>query len=481
MPWSAGEGILKFGCSFTNSVSTSMDEAIEALHLAWEHVERDVALLEHRVAQELAQQGASAIDPLQLVERLRGLRRALPALQADWERLLALKHELIFVTQTILLSNQVEIQQLVADARRQGLFSGDDSNNNEPTSTPLRCFQASCRQWQQALAEAITRNDASSEAFSTYGCDHKRVEQLQGRAWGNAESLVSAASTGAALLPESATGESLDLAMIRAGLPLHTSTSVLTGTSDDHDMEHGDSSHGLTRDDTLSPAGGACAAEDRDQTFSDGRPHNSSPRSPLWSPEGFVPIAKAAFQRLPLLLRRRVASLDVLNQSYAKLFRTLFARERSFLSDDEANALLGPEYRDQLEVLRGLAVLRRSREGWVLAATTCPSRISRQLPADGSQLNDAPRIGRGARPRSSPVPLGSSTNPGAFRSAENARTGSQSRRQTGPSAHAVNTTHPFSKDKMQETKDVQNITVQPGRRSSMRRISRDPLDNVSIM
>ncbi|KAF6000943.1 hypothetical protein F1559_003293 [Cyanidiococcus yangmingshanensis] len=371
----------------------------------------------------------------------------------------------------------MEIQQVVAEIQQEGLIAEAGSPVAQASATLFRHFQACFRQWQQALSE-MNEQRGELSTFSTKRFDVSTAEAQDNENLNDPEASAAAAPVWAGQLAADAATETLHLAMVRAGVPLHTPASSPFATMDGaFDFENRHSLPDEIPDSDLAVTSVVNPLRDMNQTSAD---HEHRGSSSPWSSNGFVPIAKAAFQRLPLILRRRVPSLDTLNQSYAKLFQTIAERERAVLSDAEAMNLLGEGCRDQLEVLRGLAVLRRTRDGWMLAAATSGTRVPTRSHAGGSHSREASHVNREARPKSSPMPLGvsESVRSSSTRKHFPAPTPDPSMGSSGSRVIRTGTTPP-------KQGSQQPDAYQPARRtdrvSSVRRISRDPLDNVTIM
>eukprot|EP00871_Galdieria_phlegrea_P002877 jgi/Galph1/3590/GphlegSOOS_G2251.1 len=79
----------------------------------------------------------------------------------------------------------------------------------------------------------------------------------------------------------------------------------------------------------------------------------------------FVPIAKSAFQRLPRNLRTK-STLEELNQLYEKVWKLILSRNCETVPTIQILKIIGEEKKEQLEVLRGLAVVSFTSTGWVL-------------------------------------------------------------------------------------------------------------------
>jgi hypothetical protein len=437
-----------------------MEEAIEALHAAWERLERDVSLLEHRVAQELLRRdGDRALpDPVRLIERLYDLQRAFPALRAHWERTVALKHDLISITQAILFKNREEIQKAIRELEDEGILPERAPNLDERLADPLSQFGASYRQWQAAMTQS-----------------NRIWERLDGETPQNGISC-SGAGTGTFTVPDlslvDAATESLPLAMVQAGLVFDAAdTGPVTVLNDGNDENDQPDNNSKSSDAFESASHETSAAHKYEPPSM--QPEADTPDS--WSMDGFVPIAKAAFQRLPLLLRRRVTSLDALNQAYEKLFCALHERGRTALSDAEAVELLGHQASEQLEVLRALAVLRKMREGWILATASSDAFIRHRPHSVQVPFPKPQQDAHNSRPRSLPVPHGAVLNHAhcEFVQDTSAKSDQRSTRPS-PGSHTSQRALPQAPQQSERTRGTR-------RRSSTCRVSRNPLDNVAIM
>lgn len=79
----------------------------------------------------------------------------------------------------------------------------------------------------------------------------------------------------------------------------------------------------------------------------------------------FTPIAKSAFQRLPRNLRTK-ASLEELNLHYEKVWKIIVSKGGEPVPTTQILKHIGEDKKDILDVLRGLAVVSFTMEGWIL-------------------------------------------------------------------------------------------------------------------
>lgn len=81
----------------------------------------------------------------------------------------------------------------------------------------------------------------------------------------------------------------------------------------------------------------------------------------------FVPITKAAYQRLPRMLKQQ-AKLEHLNDVYRKVYHVLMTTNRP-MAEAELQAAIGDDAMQKIDVLRrGFSVVKQTSIGWVLTA-----------------------------------------------------------------------------------------------------------------
>lgn len=80
----------------------------------------------------------------------------------------------------------------------------------------------------------------------------------------------------------------------------------------------------------------------------------------------FAPISKTVYNRLPRNLKIKAGKLPQINDFYQKVFSVL-SDANDAMTDAEIRKATGENDMTKFEVLRGLAVLRHGREGWLLA------------------------------------------------------------------------------------------------------------------
>lgn len=96
-------------------------------------------------------------------------------------------------------------------------------------------------------------------------------------------------------------------------------------------------------------------------------PVASSPQgAPESSKKSFEPISKAAFNRLPRNIKIKAGKLPDVNSFYEKVCSAFSEKGGGPLSDKQLLQATGESKVEKLDVLRGLSVLRKNKQGWVL-------------------------------------------------------------------------------------------------------------------
>lgn len=82
--------------------------------------------------------------------------------------------------------------------------------------------------------------------------------------------------------------------------------------------------------------------------------------------ERFVPVAKSVYNRLLRNLKIKAGKIGEINKFYEKVWQIMTANGGG-MSETKLTWELGDEGIARLQVLRELAVVRRGKNGWVLA------------------------------------------------------------------------------------------------------------------
>lgn len=83
--------------------------------------------------------------------------------------------------------------------------------------------------------------------------------------------------------------------------------------------------------------------------------------------DGFLPISKATYNRLPRNIKIRAGKLQQVNLFYEKVYSVL--QQDSPLTDKQLMKATGEKAMDKFQTLRGLAVLTSSKNGWQLTSS----------------------------------------------------------------------------------------------------------------
>lgn len=102
----------------------------------------------------------------------------------------------------------------------------------------------------------------------------------------------------------------------------------------------------------------------RDLSAKSSAPHSSSS---IGNSPAFEPVTKAVFNRLPRNLKIHAGKLPEINQFYKKVFEVLVSNPGG-MSDKQLMQAMDEPNIQRFEVLRGLTVVRSTKQGWVLAA-----------------------------------------------------------------------------------------------------------------
>lgn len=84
------------------------------------------------------------------------------------------------------------------------------------------------------------------------------------------------------------------------------------------------------------------------------------------TPRSVQPISKAVFNRLPRNLKIKAGKLADINQFYEKVVCSFDSASQDVISDKKLMQMTGETSTERFEVLRGLAVLRKTKVGWTL-------------------------------------------------------------------------------------------------------------------
>lgn len=79
------------------------------------------------------------------------------------------------------------------------------------------------------------------------------------------------------------------------------------------------------------------------------------------------PISKAVFNRLPRNLKIKAGKLSDVNSFYERVWHVFSDKHGGPLTDKQLMNLTGESSLEKFEVLRGLSMLRKSKQGWVLS------------------------------------------------------------------------------------------------------------------
>ena len=326
------------------SISAELASIVNTLEYVEQKLELEFSNLQTEDGKRLE------VNPVRVAQRLKRARAALPQLLADWERVLAAKQEMMSVAQSVMMATRDTLAQCCAVVAEG---SGGSTANTSAT-TAGAALQQTARQWQRGVREYLAATD-------------------QAEAWQGVE--LPPAREEASAAPE----ETGSLDWVRACVAWEAECVPATVDAKEH-------------------AGGE---ENRDRQSLDAQAAREEAQRAAIRAE-WVPVSKAAFQRLPQTYRRRIASLETLNELYAHLYCEMRLRGDSVLSDAQMMLLTGESSTDKVEVLRALALVRRVRDGWVLAGASDANRALRDNPSHRPRAAP-PKTSSPPRPRSKPL------------------------------------------------------------------------------
>jgi hypothetical protein len=356
---------------------TELVHALESSHAALRGVATRLEAEFDRVYCSSRGAASAAVNPARLAARLAALNAAIPA-AAD--AALAIAHSRLEQARAVRadsLAARAAARRIVA-AVRAGAILDRESSDDEA---------------DDGRAADDARDRAADEELETL-CE--RLGALVSCSQKAHRALVVAQTPADALL----SNDDLNLALLKAGLSSADSSPMdlsmqspacqkpagKTRTTKNADNSRDDVRDGssairstlawATSSAKSRPVGGkkgvstvdkenTCAGTQQVQQKTPNQRPASGRKAPLVVPTEFIPIDKAAYQRLPRTLRLH-AKLESLNETYAKTFAAL-SKANGPMPQSQLLAATGEETIDTIDVLRrGFSVVKNSSAGWML-------------------------------------------------------------------------------------------------------------------
>lgn len=336
-----------------SSVVTALEESQAALRVVSSRLEAEF----DRVYCSTRGSASASVNPARLAARLAALDAAVPA-AAD--AVLALAHESLEAARAAKVA--------VVDSRTEAMKLWNLLPSEHQSGST-------------GIQDDVDANSVQTEKLEQLVA---RLSALVGDSQRKHHALVTAHPTSSGIL----SNDDLDMELLKAGLSSPSSSSSADKAIAKLQLECSNSPY-LSRSQSLGKSSAWSAAkarleqengtenkENKRRSAKDVNPINNNPSQtsqpvPQNSkcPEtnsAFVPITKAAHQRLPRMLKQQ-AKLDELNDFYERAIKLLSDRTRP-MQEAELVSALGEDAMQKLDVLRrGFSLVKQTQAGWTLA------------------------------------------------------------------------------------------------------------------
>lgn len=319
-------------------MTAAIDEVHKALTNSTDQLGRISGRLENEYSR-LHAESPSHTNPYNLLLRMRTLQNRLPELRDGLLTCHQQKIDLVNICQT-------QLQEAFLFAQKAQTCTSDSTEQSSSDVLSHRVMLLS-QQLSSILVQFPPANDVFLRALQMKSNESNRTISLAAIPSTSSENALNIAEP----IPQAST--SGDLIVQKATTPSSSSEEIST-------IGNKPSASKATSSVKTKASSKARPLKSRSSSVSPTESHNNS------NQPKFEPVSKAVYNRLPRNLKIQAGKLPDINAFYEKVFKFLVENPGG-VSDEKLMRALDETSLTRFEVLRGLAVLRSTKQGWVLA------------------------------------------------------------------------------------------------------------------